>query len=187
MEWNQGVSNLISQNDQARFVERHLLESLTGLPRLRELGPAHIVDLGSGGGLPAIPLLLAGAGRRWTLVESRRNKTLFLRRVAQDLSLGNLTVLTGRLETLLDSEGDALACDAFTSRATLAIGPTLEMAARIVAPGGHALLWKGSSWAQEGDGGDVGTPRAPGWEFVGVTAIGDGPSVIVEMRRRTVD
>ena len=56
-----------------------------------------LVDFGSGGGFPALPLALAGVGERWTLVESRRNKTLFLRRAIQELGAGQVDVLTGRL------------------------------------------------------------------------------------------
>lgn len=180
MQWNQGVSNLISQNDQGRFVERHLVESLAGAVRLRELDPEHVVDLGSGGGLPAIPLLLAGVGRRWTLVESRRNKTLFLRRAVQDLKLQGVEVKTGRLEALLETEPTDLQCSAFTSRATMRLGPTLEMAGRILAPGGHALLWKGSSWSSEVETDPKGMPIVPGWRFLGATTIGDGPNSILD-------
>src|SRR5262245_13423364 len=92
LRWNRGVSNLVSHDDEARLVERHLAESLAGLELLNALACKHILDFGSGGGFPAIPLILAGDGERWTLVESRRNKTLFPRRAVQALGPANVTV-----------------------------------------------------------------------------------------------
>lgn len=182
VEWNRGVSNLISRNDEMRFVERHLLESLGPAPRLRAAGAQHLVDLGSGGGLPAIPLVLAGVGERWTLVESRRNKTLFLRRVCQDLGLAHVEVVTGRLETVIAEDSERLRCDGFTSRATLTLSPTLDLAARIVSPGGHAYLWKGSRWREELEGPESSWSSA--WDFVAADTLGEGPNVVVSMLRK---
>ena len=144
LRWNQGVSNLVSHDDETRLVERHLAESLAGLNIINSLDCKRLVDFGSGGGFPALPLALAGAGEHWTLVESRRNKTLFLRRAVQALALEQVEVITGRLEALPREQLDALRADAFTSRATLKLGPTLALAAMLLPPGGHAILWKGS-------------------------------------------
>jgi len=149
LRWNRGVSNLVSHDDEARLVERHLAESLAGLELLNALACKHILDFGSGGGFPAIPLILAGAGERWTLVESRRNKTLFLRRAVQELGLANVSVVTGRLETLVAETPEAVRADAITSRATLKLGPTLGLAAQVVPSGGAAFLWKGSGVHEE--------------------------------------
>lgn len=180
MEWNRGVSNLISRNDEARFVERHLVESLGPVDRLRAAGLEHFVDLGSGGGLPAIPLILAGVGSRWTLVESRRNKTLFLRRVVQDLGLRGVDVVTGRLEVLVAAEPEPLQCDGFTSRATMTLGPTLGLAAQIVRPAGHAFLWKGSSWRSEVETGPDGEPIVEPWRLVEAVPLGEGPNAVID-------
>src|SRR5262249_45116678 len=122
-------------------------ESLAGLRILGDLGCRELVDFGSGGGFPALPLAIAGAGARWTLVESRRNKTLFLRRVVQVLELGKVEVLTSRLEALV--RDGSIRCDGFTSRATAKLGPTLALASSFLRPGGHAILWKGSAFREE--------------------------------------
>jgi 16S rRNA (guanine527-N7)-methyltransferase len=182
LTWNRGVSNLVAHDDEARLVERHLAESLAGAALIRELGPEHLVDVGSGGGFPAIPLAIAGVGRRWTLVESRRNKTLFLRRIVERMELRNIAVLTGRLEVLVDEEHDALQCDGFTSRATMKAGPTLELAARIVRPGGHAILWKGSGLAQELAAAGAALERD--WEQGHTQTVGDGPNSIALFTKR---
>ena len=181
LTWNQGVSNLISRNDEIRLVDRHIAESLAPARMLAESGCERFVDFGSGGGLPAIPLSLAGVGSFWTLVESRRNKTLFLRKVQQDLKLNKIDILTDRLEMLLENPEMALECDAFTSRATATLVPTLEMAGRIVRKGGKAFLWKGSGHVVELEA-DGGTWAAT-WELKRVEPIGEGPNVVCVFER----
>jgi 16S rRNA (guanine527-N7)-methyltransferase len=149
LEWNRGFSNLISSSDEDRLVERHILESLAPAAWIRETGHRSIMDFGSGGGFPAIPLALAGVGERWLLVESRRNKTLFLRKVLEELGLRAVDVELARLENLLGESDRIGKFDAFTSRATLRLGPTLALAANWVIGGGSAYLWKGSRKGEE--------------------------------------
>ncbi len=182
LEWNRGVSNLISRHDEPRLVERHLLESLLPARLIASSGAKRLVDFGSGAGLPAVPLALCGIGEHWTLVESRRNKTLFLKKIQQDNKLRDFVVMTGRLEVLVEDGAPALACDAFTSRATAAIGPTLAMAARIVEPGGSAFLWKGSSYEQEMDAARSEWEQA--WRLERVTTLADGPNVVATFVRK---
>ena len=180
--WNQGVSNLISRNDEARLVDRHLLESIAPAARLARERPRHIVDFGSGAGLPALPLALAGVGDRWSLVESRRNKTLFLRKSLEDIGLNNIAVFLARLEVAVDEQRDLLQCDVFTSRATATIGPTLDLARQLVNPGGHAFLWKGSSW--KADAAESEAQWATEFELVGSEPIGLGPNVVAIFRKK---
>ena len=194
LQWNQGVSNLISHDDEPRLVERHIAESLAGAEIINRLGCNTLLDFGSGGGFPALPLTIAGVGEKWTLVESRRNKTLFLRRAVQELGLPNVEVLTGRLEVLVEAGPSAdpvddppagLRCDGFTSRATNRLGPTLELAARILVPGGHAVLWKGSGVHEElAASADW---IAADWDAPQLHAIGEGPNSIVVLRRKVND
>ena len=183
LTWNRGISNLISHADEPRLVERHIAESLAGAPFLRELACEHIVDFGSGGGFPAIPLAIAGIGARWTLVESRRNKTLFLRRVVERLELRGIVVTIGRLEVLVESEeAESLQCDCLTSRATMKAAPTLELAARIVRPGGTAVLWKGSGL--ESELAEAGTGWREDWTAPNTRPIAAGPNSIAIFERR---
>lgn len=181
LEWNRGVSNLVSRHDEPRLVERHLRESLLPAREILASGCERFVDFGSGAGLPAVPLALCGVGSAWTLVESRRNKTLFLKKIKQDIGLRDFEVMTGRLEVLVDEVAVSLACDGFTSRATAAIGPTLELAARVVRPGGRAFLWKGSSYENE-----MASTRDAWqlhWRFEHAIGVPDGPNVIAIFER----
>lgn len=183
IEWNRNVSNIMSSNDEQRIVERHLLESLAPASWLIESGHSRWLDFGSGAGFPAIPLGIAGVEGRWTLVESRRTKTLFLMRMIQDYSLSGFEARHDRLETISADPAWAGAFDGFTSRATLRLGPTLELAAPIVRPGGSAFLWKGS-------GGDKEIAAAAhwkkSWELAGILGVGNGLNSVARFIRNTV-
>ena len=145
--WNRSVSNLISKNDEARIVERHVVESIEPAAWMAATGIADWLDFGSGAGFPAIPLAIAGVGTRWTLVESRRIKTLFLRKTLSVMAIpAEMSVVNARLEMIDDLSRPFLG---FTARAAGKISSTLSMAAECIAAGGSAFLWKGSSWNEE--------------------------------------
>jgi len=159
LSWNRSVSNLISRSDELRLVSRHVAESIEPAALLRDSGCRRWIDLGSGAGFPALPLALAGVGADWLLVESRRPKVLFLRRMIKELGLARVQVVHARLEDLVRCVPDELPreveqaggmpFDGFTSRATMTLGPTLDLAAQCVRPDGHAFLWKGSGRGDE--------------------------------------
>jgi len=171
----------VSHNDEARIVERHLIESVGPAALLKQSGCQRWVDFGSGAGLPAIPLILAGVGGRWTLVESRRTKTLFIRKALQELALSNIEVINDRLENVVGDSSRQGAFDGFMSRATLKLGPTLVLAAKVVATGGQAFLWKGSAFEAEVK---EDATWGAAWEFVSTEPVGSGPNVVVVMRRK---
>ncbi|HEY2954535.1 MAG TPA: 16S rRNA (guanine(527)-N(7))-methyltransferase RsmG [Candidatus Eisenbacteria bacterium] len=181
LQWNRKVSNLISRNDEPRIVPRHLQESLEPAHWLRSSGAGRWLDFGSGGGLPAIPLAIAGVGERWTLVESRRTKTLFMRKVLEELEMPNVDVVLARLEDLIEQPGHAYGYDGFTSRATLPLAPTLKMAASIVRPGGVAFLWKGSKRDEEMA---ADTAWQVNWDFNDLLGIGDGATAVARFTRK---
>ena len=181
LEWNRGVSNLISRNDEPRIVDRHIRESLLPAQVLIDSGCRRFLDFGSGAGLPAVPLALCGVGEHWTLVESRRNKTLFLRKIQQDNGLKHFDVLTSRLETVIDEAEGSLKVDGFTSRATATVGPTLELAAHVVERGGKAFLWKGSSYEHEMEASRSSWEQS--WRFERAFLLGEGPNVVAIFER----
>jgi 16S rRNA (guanine527-N7)-methyltransferase len=181
LEWNRGISNLISRGDEQRIVERHIAESVEPAAWLKASPAKRWIDFGSGAGLPAIPLVVAGVGPRWTLVESRRMKTLFMRKAIESLGLGDIEVVVARLEHLVGETKYLGAYDGFTSRATLALGPTLVLAAEFVVPGGTAFLWKGSQREKE----MAADPRwQRSWEFDGLLGIGNGQTVVARFTRK---
>ena len=180
-EWNRGVSNIVARNDEPRFVERHLIESIAPARALRESGATRWIDFGSGAGLPAIPLVIAGIGSSWTLVESRRSKTLFLRKTLEVMLLQSIEVVLDRLENLIPDPALPRDYEGFTSRATLPLTPTLELAAPLVRSSGSAFLWKGSSAEAE----MAAEPSwRDDWDYSGTVSVGSGPNVVVRFIRK---
>jgi 16S rRNA (guanine527-N7)-methyltransferase len=96
-KWNQAY-NLSAVRDVRAMVSRHLLDSLSILHHLRELKPATAIDVGTGGGLPGIPLAITFPECRFTLLDSAGKKTRFLFHVVTKLGLDNVRVENCRVE-----------------------------------------------------------------------------------------
>ncbi len=184
LEWNRSVSNIMSKNDEERIVERHLLESVAPAHWLRDSGAQRWIDFGSGAGFPAVPLAIAGVGRSWTLVESRRTKTLFVRKAIQDIGLNGFEVMNDRLENVVLDSASTGEYDGFSSRATLRLGPTLALASRLVLAGGSAFLWKGSGLEEEMA---QDSTWSTDWDSSGIVGVGTGLNVVARFVRKKAD
>lgn len=120
-------------------LDRHLADSLTALT-LGEVRRARtLVDIGSGGGFPGLPLAIARPDCAVTLVESERKKAEWIARAGSDLP--NVRVVADRSETLAVREREAW--DVATARAVAPLAVTLELAAPLVATGGTVVVWRG--------------------------------------------
>lgn len=143
--WNETI-NLTSLADLDAAVDRLLLEPLAAASRLPH--GSRLIDLGSGGGSPAIPLALACNARKLVMVESRERKSAFLREVVRQLGLDPLaSVETCRFEELLARDGFRSGFDVVSVRA-LRLGAALAAAADLLAPGGTMALFGGPSSEQ---------------------------------------
>lgn len=108
VKWNAGL-HLVAPCSPEQFATRHVLESLYLLPHL---GPrARIIDLGSGGGLPIIPCLIAGNNLQATLIESSRRKAVFLREAMRYVS-ATATVVPERFEKVKPPAAEYVTCRA---------------------------------------------------------------------------
>lgn len=141
--------NLTALTNHEEIWPRHILDALTLEPLLRELPEGSAVaDVGSGGGLPALPLALALPKLRFTLVESTQKKALFLSDAAKALGLTNVRVRAERAEAVArDPERFA----AVTARAVGRIAVLAPLVGPLLAPGGRALLLKGQRAREELD------------------------------------
>ncbi|KFN52107.1 hypothetical protein N790_12750 [Arenimonas malthae CC-JY-1] len=133
--WNR-TYNLTAIRDPREMLSKHLLDSLSMWPHVRD---GKLADLGTGPGLPGIPLALARPGLQVTLVESNGKKTRFLREVVRQLGLANVRVLESRAEAV-DEPG---AYDQITARAMDTLAGILEVGGHLLAPGGRLLAMKG--------------------------------------------
>ncbi|KFN50572.1 16S rRNA (guanine(527)-N(7))-methyltransferase RsmG [Arenimonas composti] len=155
--WN-GTYNLSAIRDPAAMVPRHLLDSLSMLPFVQ---PGPLADLGTGPGLPGIPLALARPDLQVTLVESIGKKTRFLREAVRQLGLGNVRVLEARAENV----AEAGAYDQITARA-------MDTLAGILAVGGHLLSPRGRLLAMKGQRPDEEIAALPaGWVVASITPL----------------
>lgn len=134
-KWNR-VYSLTAIRDPKRAVSHHLLDCLAALPHLA--GPK-VVDVGSGAGLPGIPLAIARPGWHVTLVEPNRKKAAFLRQAAIELALSNVTVVEARAEEFRPPEG----FDLVVARALSDLGEFVRVAGHLAAPEGRLIAMKG--------------------------------------------
>jgi 16S rRNA (guanine527-N7)-methyltransferase len=127
--------------DRARIANDHLADSLAGL-RVEAVRAARVVaDLGSGAGMPGIPLALALPDAHVALVESNRRKADFLlRALAAAHAPVNAEVVRARAE---EWRGGLGACDVITARALGPLPVVLEYAAPLLRLGGTAVVWRG--------------------------------------------
>jgi len=151
-KWN-AVQNLVSRETETALWSRHVLDSLQVLPLLRP-NDQRFLDVGSGGGLPALPLAIAlkGGPARFTLVEPIGKKVAFLRQVIRELGLA-AEVHAGRTDSFDSREtlsGRAAAgFDVITSRALAALPLLLELIHPFFGPETRAILHKGKDHAAE--------------------------------------
>ena len=134
-KWNR-VYNLTAVRDSGRMVSHHLLDSLATVPFFKG---ESALDVGSGGGLPGIPLAIARPELQVTLIDSIAKKTAFLLQVKAELGLSNLNVVTGRVE---DYRPDAR-FDVITSRAFSDLKGFVTLTRHLLKPGGCWLAMKG--------------------------------------------
>jgi len=127
-------------SDPRRVLEDHLADSLVALEIEEVRKASAIADLGSGAGLPALPLAVALPGARVTAVESNARKAEFISRAAAACGLDNVTVAAVRAEELL---GDREGFDLVTARAVAALPVVAEYAAPLLRVGGMLLVWRG--------------------------------------------
>lgn len=141
VKWNR-VYALISRRDGDDWLARHLLDSLAVLPYING---SRIIDVGSGAGLPGIPLAIMCPALDFTLLDSNRKKARFMTQAVIELGLGNVTVVDQRAEAFRPGQG----FDCVVSRAFAAIGDMLAVAGHLAPPGGRFLAMKGTYPEQE--------------------------------------
>lgn len=134
-KWNR-VYNLTAVRGEDEIVSHHVLDSLSVLPYLH--GGA-LADVGSGGGLPGIPLAVARTDWAVTLIESSHKKASFLNQARIELGLQNVTVHNERIE----SWKPAPTCEMVISRALSDLAGFVAVSAHALTPGGRLYAMKG--------------------------------------------
>ena len=139
-KWNKTYS-LTAMREQDKAVSHHLLDSLAVLPFV----PAgSLLDVGSGGGMPGIPLAIACPELQVTLLDSNSKKTAFLKQASIELVLPNISVHCGRVEQYHPAVGFT----AITSRAFSELADFVSLSRHLLATNGRWLAMKGV-WPHE--------------------------------------
>nr|CUV12651.1 methyltransferase, SAM-dependent methyltransferase, glucose-inhibited cell-division protein [Ralstonia solanacearum] len=143
-KWNR-VYNLTAIRDAGDMLTHHLLDSLAAVPRIAELvrraqpEASRVLDVGSGGGLPGIPLAIACPDIGVTMVDIVQKKTAFLTQCRAELGLTNAQSHWGHVEKLADAVGYGV----ITSRAFAELNDFVRLAGHLLAPGGRMVAMKG--------------------------------------------
>ena len=135
-KWNR-VYNLTALRDAEQVISHHLLDSLAVLPHLGKA--KRLADIGSGGGLPGIPLAIARPQLPVALVESNQKKSAFEQQAKIELGLANVSVHCERAEAWQPEEK----CDVVISRAFSDLAEFVRLSGHLLAEGGTLLAMKG--------------------------------------------
>ena len=149
LAWTAAI-NLTSVREPAEVARRHVIDSLTALPLLRSLDADRLVDLGSGGGYPGLPLAVALPASEVQLVESVAKKARFLAMAVSAIGLeGRATVVAERAEALGRRAEQRARWSVVTARAVGDLVELVELAFPLLRVGGRLIAWKRGNIAAE--------------------------------------
>jgi 16S rRNA (guanine527-N7)-methyltransferase len=136
-------TNVIGTRDVDRILVDHVLDSLSCFLQEALFRAGRLADVGSGGGLPGIPIKIVRPDLATTLVESTGKKAAFLRRAVEDLSLRDVEVANTRVEDLGGTSAHRGAYDVVTCRAVASLSVVAEYCVPLLRTGGCAIAMKG--------------------------------------------
>jgi 16S rRNA (guanine527-N7)-methyltransferase len=137
--WNR-THNLTAIKDPMEQVFKHIVDSLTIIDDIH----GHVLDAGTGAGLPGIPLAIAKPTQNFYLVDSLAKRIQFIRHVITQLQLANVKAAHHRLEDFSDTLFDRIVSRAFSSLSTF-----IKTTEHLLAPGGRWIAMKGIYPAEE--------------------------------------
>lgn len=130
--WNRAF-NLVSRRDIDRLLPRHLLDSLSAASHL---APSRVLDLGTGAGLPGVPLAIVRPELQFTLADRNERKIRFIGQVVRELGLGNVTPLCADVARLPED----VSFDTVVTRAVAAPAAIWALAEPRLSAGGRLVL-----------------------------------------------
>ena len=146
MEWNRKI-NLTAITDPREVAVKHYVDAVAPLPYIPDSG--RLLDIGTGGGFPGIPLKIMRPGQSMTLIDSVRKKINFVRHVIRQMPLEGIEALHTRAETLADTVLPGDRFDVIVCRALSDPHAALEFSQPLLAPGGRIILYQGPGTSPE--------------------------------------
>jgi 16S rRNA (guanine527-N7)-methyltransferase len=138
-KWNKAY-NLTAVRERPAMLTQHLLDSLSIVPHLP---PGDLLDVGSGGGLPGIPLAILQPERSITLIDTVGKKVAFLKQAAMTLGLKNLSAVSDRIESWTPPENHRAGFALITARAYATLATLVGQTRRLLAENGAWYAMKG--------------------------------------------
>jgi len=146
LAWNRKC-NLTAITDPMEVAEKHMVDALAVAPYIPS--GSRLLDIGSGGGFPGIPVRIVDASLSVTLVDAVRKKVSFLKHVARVLKLSGVEAIHARAEEFCKEEGRGQSYDVVTSRAFSAMDTFVPMALPFLKPGGRIIAMKGKGFEED--------------------------------------
>ena len=140
-KWNKAY-NLTAIRDKEEMARLHILDSLAILPHLHG---KRLIDIGTGAGLPGIPLAIYRPDMEFVLLDSNAKKTRFVQQAILELKLKNISVIHSRVEDYQPTQG----FDTVVSRAFASMGDIMKLTAHLLAEDGLLLAMKGQQPDEE--------------------------------------
>jgi 16S rRNA (guanine527-N7)-methyltransferase len=137
-KWNK-TYNLTAIRDRGEMVAHHISDSLAVVPYLPVTNQVRILDVGSGAGLPGIPIAIARSDAQVTVLDSNQKKAAFMQQAKGELGLGNVAVVAERVETWRNAQPFQIIISRAYSELTTFIG----QARHLLAEGGRFAAMKG--------------------------------------------
>lgn len=142
LRWNEKI-NLVSLRSRDELWMKHFLDSISVAPLIVN-SSGRLLDIGSGGGFPGLPLAIVMPDLQIHLVEASRKKSSFLKQVIRVLKLPRAQVLNERIEKLQEDVGLRDYFDTVTSRAAFKLADLVRYGTCFLSPGGNLISLKGS-------------------------------------------
>jgi 16S rRNA (guanine527-N7)-methyltransferase len=140
MEWNRKI-NLTTITDAAQVAVKHYLDAIAPIHHIPAQG--NLLDIGTGGGFPGIPLKIMRPEQPMTLIDSVRKKVNFIKHVIRQLSLRDIEALHTRAETLSQQNSGQRRYPIVICRALADLNVAVRLAAPLLTPKGSIILYQG--------------------------------------------
>lgn len=148
LEWNEKV-NLTSISDPESFVQKHYVDSLLCTPYKEFRKAESIIDVGTGGGFPGIPLALAAPDKEFVLMDSLNKRIKIIKELCRRAEIHNVTAIHARAEELARDKAHRQKYDLCVSRAVANIATLSEYCLPFIKRGGYFLAYKGPDTEEE--------------------------------------
>lgn len=148
LKWNESI-NITSIKEKEEFIQRHYIDSLLCAPAKEFRKAKRIIDVGTGGGFPGVPLALIAPDKEFVLMDSLNKRIKIIQELCQELGIKNVTAVHDRAEDLAQKKGHREAYDLCLSRAVANLSTLSEYCLPFLKRGGYFLSYKSLDTGKE--------------------------------------